>query len=159
MIDGGTTTPYVHRNLTQIKNLTIVSNSAALAAELSLFQYANIYLTGGFLRRTSLSLVGEVAENTVERFRANKAILGIDGISVARGLTTINFLEAGVKKKMLSSCEQLIIVADYSKIEKVCLVPVTNLEEVSILVTDSKAPKELIDRFIDVGIEVIVANI
>jgi len=38
--------------------------------------------TGGFVRPPTLSMVGEVAETMLRGFRASKAILGIDGISL-----------------------------------------------------------------------------
>jgi DeoR/GlpR family transcriptional regulator of sugar metabolism len=157
MIDGGTTTPFVYRNLANISDLTIVSSSAIFAAEMHIFKTANIYLSGGYVRKESFSLVGEVAESTVSRFRANKAILGIDGISIEQGLTTFNFLEAGVKKQMIAANQKLIIVADHSKIGKVCLVPVAPIEKVSYLVTDSNAPKHIIKAIEEKGIKVIVA--
>jgi len=159
MIDGGTTTPFVYRNLLNLNNLTIVSSSAALISELSTLKKANIYILGGFLRRETASFVGEITEIAIGCIRANMAILGIDGISLEEGLTTINFLEGGVKKQMIAASQKLIIVADYSKIGKVCLVPVAPIEKVSVIVTDENAPSHIIDAIKEKGIEAIIAKI
>lgn len=116
-----------------------------------------IFLTGGYLRAESLSLVGEVAENMLRGFRASKAILGIDGISLEHGLTTVNFLEAGVKKRMIEASQELIIVADHTKFDRVGLIPVAPVERASKIITDSGASPEVIASLRDRGVEVIVA--
>jgi DeoR/GlpR family transcriptional regulator of sugar metabolism len=104
MIDGGTTTFQVCYNLGDKENMTIISCVLnTLWQELAMKANLQIFLTGGYLRAESLSLVGEVAENMLRGFRASKAILGIDGISLEHGLTTVNFLEAGVKKRMIEA--------------------------------------------------------
>ena len=118
----------------------------------------DIFLTGGYLRGTTLSLVGDVAENTLRGFRASKAILGIDGISLEHGLTTINFLEAGVKRRMIEASQQLIIVADHTKFGKVCFMPVAPVERAAKIITDAGVSPEFVQQLRERGVEVIIAT-
>jgi DeoR/GlpR family transcriptional regulator of sugar metabolism len=159
MIDGGTTTYQVCRNLADKRNLSIISDAFYnVWQELVSRSNLQIFLTGGFLRAESLSLVGEVAENMLHSFRAVKSILGIDGISLENGFTTLNFLEAGVKKRMIENTQELIIVADHTKFGKICPIPVAPIQRASKIVTDSGTSPDIIARLEKQGVEVIVAN-
>jgi DeoR family transcriptional regulator, fructose operon transcriptional repressor len=159
MIDGGTTTVQVIRNLADKQKLTIISAALNdLWKELAPKPNLQIFLTGGFLRAESFSLVGEVAENTLHGFRASKAILGIDGVSIQNGLTTINFMEAGVKKHMIEASQELIIVADHTKLGKVCLIPVAPVDRATKIVTDAGASPEFVSELERRGVQVIIAD-
>jgi DeoR/GlpR family transcriptional regulator of sugar metabolism len=158
MIDGGTTTYEVIRVLGNKRNLTVISNVLNnLWQELSGKADLQIFLTGGFLRAQSLSLVGEVAEIALHGFRANKAILGIDGISIEHGFTTLNFLEASVKKHMIEASQELIIVADHTKFGKVGLIPVAQVDGECTIVTDWRAPVGYVTALKEHGVRVIMA--
>jgi DeoR/GlpR family transcriptional regulator of sugar metabolism len=91
-------------------------------------------------------------------FRASKAIMGMDGISLEKGLTTLNFLEAGVKKSMIEASEEIIIVVDHTKFGKVCPIPVARLDRVSKIVTDTGVPEEMIRALERQGIQVLLAG-
>jgi DeoR/GlpR family transcriptional regulator of sugar metabolism len=159
MIDGGTTTYEVVRNLGDKRNLTVITSVLNdLWSELVSKGDMQIFLTGGFLRPESLSLVGEAAETMLHGFRASKAILGIDGISVEHGFTALNFMEASVKKRMIEASQELIIVADSTKLGKVCLVPVAQVSSDCTLVTDWHAPSSYVNALRGHGLRVIQAE-
>jgi len=160
MIDGGTTTLQVCRHLVDKHNLSIISCALNnVWPELVSKPGLQVFLTGGFLRAESLSLVGEVAENMLRGFLANKAILGMDGISLERGFTAINFLEASIKKRMIEVSQELIVVADHTKFGKVCPIAVAPLERASKVVTDAGTPPEFIRSLEKCGVEAIVAEL
>jgi DeoR/GlpR family transcriptional regulator of sugar metabolism len=158
MIDGGTTTYHVCRNLVEKHNVSVISNSFynVLQDLVSRNTSLQVFVTGGFLRAESLSLVGDVAENMLHSFRAVKTILGIDGISLENGFTTLNFLEAGVKKRMVDASQELIFVADHTKFGKICPIPVAPITRASKLVTDPGTSPEMIARLEALGVTVIV---
>lgn len=158
MIDGGSTNYQVIRNLGERKNLTIISCMAhSLWEGLASKPGLQIFLTGGYLRPESLSLVGEFSENMLRNFRASKAILGIDAISIENGFTALNFLEAGIKKCMIESSQEIIFVADHTKFGKVSPIPVAALEQAHKVVTDCHAPAEFVKLLRQKGVEVILA--
>lgn len=160
MIDGGTTTLQVCRNLADKHDLSIISCALNnLWQELVSKADLQIFLTGGYLRAQSLSLVGEVAENMLRGFLANKTILGIDGISLENGFTTVNFLEASIKKRMIEAGQELIIVADHTKFGKICPIPVAPVERASKVVTDAHVSAEFIRSLEKRGVEVVVAEL
>lgn len=162
MIDGGSTTQCVVKHLARKRDLTIVTNSIPLLSDLLTIEDADVYLIGGLIYRDNVVLVGDIANTSIEQFNTMKAILGIDGISLEAGLTVANpnaSIIASTKRKMISSSKQLIIVADYTKFGNDCLVPVAPLETMDYLVTDSIAPRDVIEAIRSCGPEVIVADI
>ena len=159
MIDGGTTTFQVCRNLSSKRNLTIISNVLNnLWQELASRSDLQIFSTGGYLRAESLSYVGDVAESMLHGFRASKAIIGIDGISLEHGFTTLNFMEAAVKKRMIEMSEELIIVADHTKFSKIGLIPVAPIERANRIVTDNGVPSELVARLEKRGVQLLITD-
>lgn len=159
MIDGGSTTYQVIRNLADKHSLTIISCMAhSLWQELIAKSNLQIFLTGGYLRPESLSLVGDFSENMIRNFRASKAILGIDAVSLENGFTALNFLEANIKKRMIEGSQELIFVADHTKFGKVSPIPIAPIERASKVVTDCHASPQFIEALREKGVEVIVAE-
>lgn len=157
-IDAGTTTQRVARELKHKKGLTVVTNGLNICAELVDASGVEVILVGGSFRKESFSMVGPLAENTVRQFHADKAILGIDAISLEKGLTTPNLLEAAVKKEMIAASDELIIVADHSKVGRTSFCYVAPLTEMDKLVTDSGISEKHLSFLRERGIEVQVAE-
>lgn len=160
MIDHGTTTHQVCVNLRGKKDLTIITSALnSFWQELASTSDVSIFFTGGFLRAKTLSMVGELAENMVRNFRASKAIVGIDGISIEHGLTTLSFLEAGVKRRMIENSQELIVVADHTKFGQVAPLPVGPVESASKVITDDGISPRFVAALEDRGVQVIIAQI
>jgi DeoR family fructose operon transcriptional repressor len=160
MMDGGSTTYQVSRHLVGANHLTVISCAAIdLWEDLLSKSSIQLFLTGGFLRPESLSMVGDFSNNMLRSFRASKAILGIDGISLDNGFTALNFLEADIKKSMIAASEELIFVADHSKFGKVCPIPVAALPQASTVVTDAGVSPRFVDELEKAGVKVVVAEV
>lgn len=69
-----------------------------------------------------------------------------------------NEVEAGVKRKMIETAKEIILLADYSKFEKIVHVTVCSLDKVNTIITDNKAEPGILEKFKDRGIKVIVAE-
>jgi len=87
VLDSGTTTTALARNLRDFRHLTVITNAVNIAAELA-GTAIEVILTGGTLRENSFSLVGPLAEETLHRLSADICFLGVDGFDVHFGLTT-----------------------------------------------------------------------
>jgi DeoR/GlpR family transcriptional regulator of sugar metabolism len=157
MIDGGSTTFYVARHLAGKHNLTLITNSLSLLPELYALPDAHVYLTGGLVEMNQSTVQGDIALDTIARFRTAKAILGVDGISLASGLSAVSLDVAAIKRKMITASQRLIIVADHTKFNQVCLVPLVALEEMNVLITDSGAPEHMLEAIQGYGPKIIVA--
>ncbi|NLJ40793.1 MAG: DeoR/GlpR transcriptional regulator [Clostridiales bacterium] len=138
MMDSGTTTCYIARALADHKNLTIVTNSMHIAREFSNNNAANLIMVGGNLDIRYQFTYGNDAIEQLKRYRANKMILATDGISAEHGLTAYHHQEIGVSRRMIDRANEIIAVADYSKIGKEGFTHITSLESIDILITNKK---------------------
>ena len=159
MIDGGSTTHQVVRHLQDKRGLTFVTNATSLLPDILAIPDANICLTGGLLHRKFETLLGESSVEVLERFRATKAILGIDGVSLHSGFTATNNAVAIAKQKMAASSEQVIIVCDHTKFDQVCLIPIAPIDGIDYLITDSAAPADVVETIRSRGPTVILAPV
>ena len=142
IIDSGTTTYYMADELMKFHNLTVVTNSILLTQKLSGQNGVEVISTGGLLRKNTMALVGPVAEDVLGKFHADKVFLGTNGIDGKYGLTTPDIVEASVKNKMISVADQVILLADHSKIGMVSFTKFGNLQDVDICITGELLPEE-----------------
>lgn len=158
MLDDGSTTFQVAKHLSDVKNVTVITNGLNICMELSERANANVIMAGGNLNKTDLSVHGKVAEEVTARYHANKAILGASGISLHHGITAPDDAKVELKKIMIKNSSEVILVADHTKFNRISLVPVSTLKEINIIITDAQCPIEIIDQLKKIGIKVILAK-
>ena len=78
LIDGGSTTAYVAKNLHLKSGLTVITTSIHLLPFLIEVPDIKIFLTGGFYFREFEELVGEISIESVGRFKPDHTIMGVD---------------------------------------------------------------------------------
>ena len=158
-LSGGSTTAYVARALTTHRDLTIITNSLTIAGLVTAYPQLKVIMTGGLLRPQSLELVGVLAENTFKAINVGTAILGTDGISAAGGVTTHDETEARTNSAMVSHAQRVIVVADGSKLGRLTLAKVADVNEIDLVVTDESANPEEVEHLRAAGVEVFVVAV
>lgn len=157
VLDSGSTTTEVAKNLENFKNLTIITNALNIASILSEYEGINIFMPGGSLRKKSLSLVGVLADENFEKFYCDKLILGADGLDTTHGLSTPNSEEAHLNQIMIKTAKKIILVADSSKFERRRFAFIGPISVLDIVVTDSGIKEEDKNRLEKNGVKVIIA--
>ena len=158
-VNSGSTTYHVIMNLARRSGVRIVTNNVAAAIDLEESHGVEIMLTGGTYRAESHCLVGDQAERMLEGICADKAIIGADGISVELGITSPVAQEAAVTAKMLRRTNgKVIVIADNSKIGVVSNFVITPIDNVDILVTNSRPNHLDVEDFARHGVEVMYAD-
>lgn len=140
MLDSSSTSLYVIRAIRALKDLTIVTNSVEILAELWNQTQWKVISTGGQMMEGSLSLVGGAAEETLRSFRTDKAIISCQSFS-ENGFYDPNQDTARIKRAMLECSRTRIVAVDSSKQGRKSLARICGLDSADLLVTD-KAPKE-----------------
>ena len=142
-INSGTTTEYVATALEIRANLNIVTNSLAVATILGEIPSFRVILVGGEINAQYGFTYGGDALSQLEKYKANWAILSVDGISTSCGITTRHAEEAMVDRMMIANASSTLIVADHTKIERAGFARVRdNLEGITV-VTDSNNTDDL----------------
>ncbi|MGA2615767.1 MAG: DeoR/GlpR family DNA-binding transcription regulator [Spirochaetia bacterium] len=154
----GSTVIEVAKNLAERKNLTVITNSLPIVNILVDNPGIDLVMTGGALRRPELSFIGHIVEKALSELRADKVIIGIQGIHPERGLTNEFLPEAILDRVLVHFAPQLIIVADSSKLGKIKASFVGSIEDVGTLVTDSTIDKTILSDLERHGVHVMVAD-
>lgn len=115
-MDASTTNHEVAKVLKKkFEKLTILTNYLPIINELSDMDKYTIIIPGGILRKEGMSIVGDMTEDNIGRFHADKAFISMSGISIREGLTDYGFDDVRVKKKMMSISQEVMVLADSSK--------------------------------------------
>ena len=135
MIDSGTTTRYLAKELSDRKNLTIVTNAIQIAEEF-VYSTANVIFLGGNLDSQYQFTYGNETVSQLQNYRADKTILAVDGISIEHGLSTYHYREVDVSRCMIERTNEVIVVADHSKIGKEGFSYIAPLQKTNVLITN-----------------------
>lgn len=157
ILDCGTTTLEIAKNITAV-DLTVITNSIDIAEELSNKKNIDIIVTGGNLRTTTRAMVGHLTENALKQFRVDKVFIGANGISVDAGITTPNFIEAQTKKAMINSGSKIIVVADSSKFNVICISLICEARDVTSIVSSNDIPENIVNEFNNIGVQIIKSS-
>lgn len=136
------------------KRITIITNSLPVVAELMDAEVA-VNLIGGEVDKERQAVHGLIAEEHMARYRANRAFIGVDGISLQYGLSAGSEREAGTAVAMARQSEKVYLLCDSSKLETDKYLYFAPLSLFDVLITDNKANPELITTYQQAGITVI----
>jgi DeoR family transcriptional regulator of aga operon len=154
LLDSGTTTTAIARELRRFSRLTVITNAVNIAAELTMTDF-EVILTGGTLRKNSYSLVGPLAEDMLNEMHADILFLGVDGFDIKVGLTTPNLLESRVNRAMVSAATRVVVVCDSTKFRRHSLALIVPPTAIHTVITDDSLSDEDTEALKSVGIEVI----
>jgi DeoR family glycerol-3-phosphate regulon repressor/DeoR family fructose operon transcriptional repressor len=159
MINGGTTTLALARNLGQHRDLTVATNNLLIPGALPPSAVRDIYVFGGAVRALTLATIGPVS------FRANTgaeldiscdlALIGVGAVAADAGYTTSNLSEAAMMQEMISRAARVAILADSSKFGRRLFAQVSELGAADYLITDTAPAPELRDALEASGVEVL----
>ena len=155
LINSGTTTFFIAQELKKLKALTVVTNSLIIAQELAHIQNFNVILLGGNYNYQYQFTYGDDAVRQIQKYKTDKLILSVDGVSADFGLTTHHHQEVEVNRIMMERVNQVIIVADFSKIGRENFATISALDNVDTLITNSIANEEELKSIKIKGINVI----
>jgi DeoR family fructose operon transcriptional repressor len=159
ILDSGTTTLQIARNLSTHQNLTIVTNSVSISTVLSRISQARVIVLGGELRLEEECMVGSVAAQQVSQYSLDKAFISAAGFSLAKGATDIDFPEVEVKLAMMRAAREAILVVDSSKWQADRLIRIAPMHEFQKIITDDGLPAATIEALSANHIEVITPKI
>ncbi len=154
-ITPGTTTAEIIRGIPFNSKITVVTNTANIAMELSKRKDVNVFVTGGHLHGDWFSLVGPSAIHSLENMLIHTMFIGADGIDADWGLSCFSSDEAELNGTMVRHARRHIAVADSTKFGVVANWRICQTSVLQTLITDTDATDEMIATFQKLGIEVL----
>jgi DeoR family glycerol-3-phosphate regulon repressor len=156
-IDTGTTTLLFAEEVARSHDLTIITNSAQIAALAARGDGNKVFLIGGRYRDAGAENLGAIAVDQVQRFHTLHAVLTVGAIDDC-GISDFDEEEAELARAMIKQARRVTVLADASKFTRSSLFAVAPLTEVSRIVTDA-APSGAMERsLLAAGVDVISAE-
>jgi len=154
-LDASTTAYYLALELRSKRELVVVTNGLLVATALADAPGITVLVTGGMLRLSAMSVVGDFGADVLRTTRINKGFLGARGLSLSRGLMDLNPDEVRIKQEMADACEQVYGIFDGTKWHRSALLAFVSVEELAGIITDSSAPSDEVEAWRAAGVNVI----
>ncbi len=155
-LTGGSTNMFIARQIRQraFERLTIVTNAINIAYELAGQPGLQLIVTGGIIRTQSFELSGPLSDLTLGQLTIQKTFMGADGVSLARGITTFDELEAHTNRMMMRHSLQTYVVADYTKLGRDSIFLIDEIAAITALLTDSHPNAGMRKMLADAGVAI-----
>ena len=155
IVDSGSTTAALIKQLNLKQGLVVMTNSLSVATELrALENEPTLLMTGGTWDTRSESFQGKVAEQVLRSYDFDQLFIGADGINLARGSTTFNEL-VGLSQVMAEVSREVVVMVESQKIGR----KMPNLEltwqQIDVLITDTGLSEQDKQAILAHGVEVI----
>ena len=155
IVDSGSTTAALIKQLNLKQGLVVMTNSLSVATELrALENEPTLLMTGGTWDTRSESFQGKVAEQVLRSYDFDQLFIGADGIDLARGSTTFNEL-VGLSQVMAEVSREVVVMVESQKIGR----KMPNLEltwqQIDVLITDTGLSEQDKQAILAHGVEVI----
>jgi DeoR/GlpR family transcriptional regulator of sugar metabolism len=157
-LDASTTAYYLALELRSKRELVVVTNGLLVATALADAPGITVLVTGGILRLSAMSLVGDLGTDVLRTTRINRGFLGARGLSLSRGLMDLNPDEVRIKQEMADACEQVYGIFDGTKWHRSALLAFVPVEDLAGIVTDSSAPLAEVEAWRAAGVNVITVD-
>lgn len=165
-LNGGTTTTEVARAIA-VRNdsnasgrdlaVTVVTNALNIAAELAVRPHVKVVVTGGVARQQSYELIGPLVNRVLDDLILDVVFLGVDALHPQHGASAHHEGEASITHLMVDHSQQVIVVADSSKLDRCAFARICHVREMHTLITDTGAPDEVVEPFEEQRVRVIRA--
>ncbi len=139
----GTSTEAVAEALRDHRDLLVVTNNMNVANILAGHPGCEIVVTGGQLRRADGGLVGDLAAETIRRFKFDLAVIGCSALDRDGDLLDFDIQEVSVSQTILRQSRRTFLVADQSKLGRSAPARIASLADVDALFTDAPLPAAL----------------
>ncbi len=146
IINLGTSTEAVARELLNHRNLTVITNNMNVANILATNPGCDVMVAGGALRRSDGGLVGELTTHFFEQFKVDVAIIGASALDAEGELLDYDLAEVRVAKAIIRQARRTFLVCDHSKLTRSAPVRLASLREISEMFTDLPLPDDLAQR-------------
>lgn len=137
LLDAGTTTRALAEMLPDRAGLTVITNSIDTAGVLHGHDHTSLYVLGGRVRGRTGATVGDWVTSALAGVCVDIALIGANGYSTTRGITTPDQAEAVAKRGMVRAARRAVVLADSTKAGDDHLHRFADIESIDLLITDT----------------------
>ena len=139
ILDSSTTVNAMTDYLSDIANLTVITNDLLNVNRLSQCGNISLMTVGGLLRKGSYTHIGYFCERMLEEIHADVAFLGVVAVNSKAGAMICAQEGTRQKRLMVEAAAESIIVCDHSKFAAKALVSFCSIRNISKIITGREA--------------------
>jgi DeoR family transcriptional regulator, glycerol-3-phosphate regulon repressor len=158
IINIGTTTEAVARELLRHRGLRVITNNLNVAAILADNPDCEVIVAGGMVRSRDRGIIGEATVAFIRQFRVDIALIGISGIESDGTLRDFDYREVQVARAIVEHSRQVWLAADHSKFNRPAMVELGRLTQIDTLYTDLPPPEPFEQLLLDADVQCVVAR-
>ncbi len=159
MLDAGSTIGALAHELRSFQDLFVTTPGINTLQELADSEGVTLDCLGGRMRSLSQSFVGPLAEASLERMSFDRAFLGADAVSAEDGLCEADHAQTRLKELAARRSDEVYVLAHAAKLGLRPFHAWARLPLPWTLITDDSADQAHIDRFLEAGVLVQVAEV
>ncbi len=156
ILDSGSTTLEVAKSV-EAKEVTALTHDINIATESIHKNNINLIVSGGVLDKSVYTLTGNQTVDFYRKVHVNKTFLGCDAIDFEFGISNRTMEEVGIKRAIMDSADEIIVVTDSSKFSRRVFFFLCDVSSINKLVID-KIKEIDKNRLEDRGVEVLIAD-
>ena len=157
IINGGTTT-YALVEFLADHDLDILTNSFPIAASLLANSRNRVTVPGGTLYREQNIILSPFEHDTIANFWGKKLFTGCYGVN-RFGMMEADPLVVQAQVRLLERSEELIVLADSSKLRQQSAMVVAPLDRITTIVTDNGAKPAELEVLNAAGVNIVIAEV
>ena len=154
-IDGSTTNLQLARAIPVNLSLTVITNSLAIASELSNHKNIEIIMVGGNLFQKIMTNVGNLAVEQVKEYYPDICFMGAYAIHPLMGITSPYEKEVSVKRQFIKSSSRVVTLIIPNKFNVIMPYKVCDMVDVTTIISDKSVSTEILKEYEKIGIECI----
>ena len=158
IINIGTTTEAIARELMQHRDLRVITNNLNVAAILSDNPECEVIVAGGTVRSRDRGIVGEVTVDFIRQFKVDIGLIGISGIEADGTLRDFDYREVNVARCILAQSREVWLATDHSKFNRPAMVELARFDQIDMLFTDAEPPAPFPSLLADAGVQCVLSG-
>jgi DeoR family glycerol-3-phosphate regulon repressor len=153
LINLGTTTEAVARELLRHKGLRVITNNLNVATILADSDECEVIVAGGVVRHRDRGIVGEATVDFIRQFRVDIGLIGISGIEADGSLRDFDYREVKVSRAIIEQSREVWLTADHSKFNRPAMVELARVDQIDLLFTDQPPPPPFPALLAEAGVQ------
>ena len=158
ILNIGTTTEAIARELLKHKGLRVITNNLNVAAILSDNPDCELIVAGGVVRSRDRGIVGEATVDFIQQFKVDIGLIGISAIESDGTLRDFDYREVKVARAIIEHSREVWLAADHSKFNRPAMVQLAALNQVDRLFTDATPPEPFPALLAEAGVQCVVTE-
>lgn len=157
IVDGGTTSAELVKQLPLSLQATIVTHSPSVAVGLVDHPQIEVILIGGRLYKHSIVAVGAAAVEAMSHIRADLYFMGVTGVHPSAGLSTGDLEEAYIKRALAARAAETVVLASAAKLNAASQYAIGDVTLAQSIIVERDTDQTLISPLLQAGVSVIKA--